>query len=55
VVEVNRPNRLAPRMDGESDRFDAEQIARAVLSQTSTAIPKAKSGTVAVFAGAARP
>jgi transposase len=44
VVEVNRPNRLARRMDGKSDRLDAEQIARAVLGQTSTAIPKAKSG-----------
>lgn len=33
-------------MDGKSDRLDAEQITRAVLAQTSTAIPKAKSGTV---------
>jgi len=33
-------------MDGKSDRLDAEQIARAVLSQTSTAIPKTKSGTL---------
>ncbi|MFF0266820.1 IS110 family transposase [Kribbella sp. NPDC004536] len=49
VVEVNRPNRLARRMDGKSDRLDAEQIARAVLGQTSTAVPKAKSGTVEVI------
>jgi transposase len=49
VVEVNRPNRLARRTDGKSDRLDAEQIARAVLGQTSTAIPKAKSGTVEVI------
>lgn len=49
VVEVNRPNRQARRMDGKSDRLDAEQIARAVLAQTSTAIPKAKSGTVEVI------
>lgn len=49
VVEVNRPNRLARRMDGKSDRLDAEQIARAVLGQTSTAIPKAKSGAVEVI------
>ena len=49
VVEVNRPNRQARRMDGKSDRLDAEQIARAVLGQTSTAIPKAKSGTVEVI------
>jgi transposase len=48
VIEVNRPNRLARRMDGKSDRLDAEQIARAVLSRTSTAIPKAKSGVVEV-------
>jgi transposase len=49
VVEVNRPNRIARRMDGKSDRLDAEQVARAVLGQTSTAIPKAKSGAVEVI------
>jgi transposase len=49
VIEVNRPNRLARRMDGKSDRLDAEQIARAVLGQTSTATPKAKSGAVEVI------
>jgi transposase len=49
VVEVNRPNRIARRMDGKSDRLDAEQIARAVLGQTSTAVPKAKSGVVEVI------
>ncbi len=49
VIEVNRPSRLARRMDGKSDRLDAEQIARAVLGQTSTATPKAKSGTVEVI------
>ncbi len=49
VVEVNRPNRVARRMDGKSDRLDAEQIARAVLGQTSTATPKSKSGTVEVI------
>jgi transposase len=49
VVEVNRPNRLARRMDGKSDRLDAEQIARAVLGRTSTAIPKSKSGIVEVI------
>lgn len=49
VVEVNRPNRLARRMDGKSDRLDAEQIARAVLGGTSTAVPKAKSGAVEVI------
>src|ERR1700760_4270723 len=49
VVEVNRPNRRARRMDGKSDRLDAEQIARAVLGQTSTAIPKSKCGMVEVI------
>jgi transposase len=49
VVEVNRPNRLARHLDGKSDRLDAEQIARAVLARTSTATPKAKSGTVEVI------
>jgi transposase len=49
VVEVNRPNRLARRMDGKSDRLDAEQIARAVLGRVSTATPKAKSGQVEVI------
>jgi transposase len=49
VVEVNRPNRLARRMDGKSDRLDAEQIARAVLGRVSTAVPKAKSGAVEVI------
>ena len=49
VVEVNRPNRLARRMDGKSDRLDSEHIARAVLGRTSTAVPKAKSGVVEVI------
>ncbi|KHK94695.1 transposase [Microbacterium mangrovi] len=49
VVEVNRPNRLARRMDGKSDRLDAEQVARAVLGETSTAVPKSKSGIVEVI------
>jgi len=40
VVEVNRPNRPARRMDGKSDRLDAEQIARSVLGLTATATPR---------------
>ncbi|GGU86551.1 hypothetical protein [Lentzea flava] len=36
-------------MDGKSDRLDAEQIARAVHSHTSTATPQAKSGSVEVI------
>jgi transposase len=49
VIEVNRPNRLARRLDGKSDRLDAENIARAVLGRTSTAVPKTKSGAVEVI------
>ncbi|WP_052674189.1 hypothetical protein [Microbacterium azadirachtae] len=49
VVEVSRLNRLARRMDGKSDQLDAEQIARAVLGETSTAIPKRMSGVVEVI------
>jgi transposase len=49
VLEVNRPNRQARRMDGKSDRLDAEQIARAVLGKVSTAIPKTKSGAIEVI------
>jgi transposase len=49
VIEVNRPNRQARRMDGKSDRLDAEQIARSVLGQTATAIPKSKAGLVEVI------
>jgi transposase len=49
VIEANRPNRSARRMDGKSDRLDAEQIARAVLNMTATATPKSKSGVVEVI------
>jgi transposase len=48
VIEVNRPNRAARRADGKSDRLDAEQAARAVLSMTATAVPKSKSGPIEV-------
>ena len=49
VVEVNRPNRQARRMDGKSDRLDAEQIARSVLGDVATATPKSKAGIVEVI------
>jgi transposase len=49
VVEVNRPNHSARRIDGKSDRLDAEQAARAVLARTATAIPKSKSGPIEVI------
>lgn len=39
---MNRPDRLARRLDGKPDRLDAEQIACAVLGQTSTANPEAQ-------------
>jgi transposase len=49
MVEVNRPNRQARRMDGKSDRLDAEQIARSVLGDVATATPKSKAGIVEVI------
>lgn len=49
VVEVNRPNRSARRIEGKSDRLDAEQIARSVLGNTATATPKTKDGVVEVI------
>lgn len=49
VVEANSLNVTVRRRDGKSDRLDAEQVARAVLSQASTAIPKSKNGAVEVI------
>jgi transposase len=49
VMEVNKPNRQARHMEGKSDRIDAEQIARSVLAETGTAIPKSKSGPIEVI------
>jgi transposase len=49
VIEVNRPNRAARRADGKSDRLDAEQVARSVLGETATALPKARSGPIEVI------
>jgi transposase len=49
VVEVNRPNRQARRLEGKSDRLDAEQAARSVLSGAASADPKAKSGAIEVI------
>jgi transposase len=49
VLEVNRPNRAARRLEGKSDRLDAEQAARSVLSGAATADPKAKSGAIEVI------
>jgi transposase len=49
VVEVNKPNHQARRLDGKSDRLDAEQIARSVLADVGTATPKSKCGPVEVI------
>jgi transposase len=46
VIEVNRPSRQTRRAQGKSDRIDAEQAARTVLSATATATPKSKNGPV---------
>ena len=44
VLEVNRPDRATRRSRGTSDRTDAENAARAVLSGKATAVPKEQSG-----------
>ncbi|MFC4008222.1 transposase [Nonomuraea purpurea] len=44
--EVNRPDRARRRWRGKSDTVDAENAARAVLSQEATAIAKTGNGAV---------
>jgi transposase len=46
VVEVNRPNRAERRRRGKSDPVDAEHAAQAVLGNTATVVPKARTGLV---------
>jgi len=46
VREVSRPNRQDRRARGKSDPIDAINAARAVLSDTATAVPKARAGFV---------
>lgn len=46
VFEVNRPNRSVRRLRGKSDPTDAENAARSVLANESTAIPKSHDGIV---------
>ncbi|MEI2276918.1 IS110 family transposase [Paenarthrobacter ilicis] len=46
VLEVNRPNRAARRLNGKSDPLDAYQAAKSVLDGRTTSIPKAKDGPV---------
>lgn len=44
VVEVNRPDRRARRLNGKSDAIDAENAARSVLAGSATAEPKSADG-----------
>lgn len=46
IVEVDRPDRKTRRAAGKSDPLDAEAAARAALSGTRTATPKARTGPV---------
>ncbi|MBZ0098717.1 MAG: transposase, partial [Taibaiella sp.] len=46
VYEVNRPNRAKRRLRGKSDPTDAENAARSVLANESTAVPKSHDGIV---------
>jgi transposase len=40
VIEVNRPDRMARRLQGKSDPVDARAAARAVLANTAVVVPK---------------
>lgn len=46
VVEVDRPDRKARRLDGKTDTIDAVAAARAVISGRATGIPKTRDGSV---------
>jgi transposase len=46
LVEVDRPDRVARRLQGKSDPIDAEAAARAVLSGRATGTPKSRDGMV---------
>ena len=46
VLEVNRPDRSARRVQGKSDPVDAEAAARAALAGVRVAIPKSHDGPV---------
>jgi transposase len=41
VTEVNRPDRVVRRRRGKTDAIDAENAARAVLTEQATAVPRA--------------
>lgn len=44
VLEINRPTRSKPRLEGKSDSLDVENAARTVLSRSAKAVPKLLSG-----------
>lgn len=44
VIEIDRPNRKARRLNGKSDTLDAEAAGRAVMSGEATTIPKSHDG-----------
>jgi len=46
VVEVDRPDRKARRVQGKSDPLDAYSAARSALAGTATGTPKARDGRV---------
>lgn len=46
VIEVDRPDRKARRLEGKSDPIDAEAAARAVLSGRATGTPKDRTGRI---------
>lgn len=46
VIEVDRPDRKARRLQGKSDPLDAYAAARAVASGRATGVPKSRTGTV---------
>ena len=46
IVEVDRPDRKARRLEGKSDARDAYAAARAALSGRATGIPKSRDGNV---------
>lgn len=46
VIEVNRPDRRVRRQQGKSDAVDAQNAARAVLSDQANAVPKSGEATV---------
>ena len=46
LIEVDRPDRAARRLQGKSDPVDAEAAARAVLSGRATGTPKTRTGLV---------